>query len=142
MGYVKQTGTKRKADTIFPIRAYLLSGETPDLIRLCARLIAKQCPEALEAPPKRKRDTPSLQAKSDIRAVWTSVLLTAGYASLRSLPGTFDLAALLGVAATTGVALVVEGALEVLWFSEELMIESRWYFEEPNKMLAASLGMC
>jgi len=143
MAFVQRPGMKMKADTIFPLRAYLMSGETPDLLRLCSRLIAKTVPEAFSDPPDKKapRDTPSLQAKHDIRAAWTSMLLTVTYAALRSWPGAFDMPALTTVVVASGCALLAEGALEVLWLGQELMIESEWYYEERSKMLLASFIM-
>merc|ERR1712226_1189693 len=86
--FFQQPGFKMKEDTFWPLKAYLLSGETPDLLRRGARLINKQSPNAIDVVTARsKRDTPSLQTKHDLRNFWTTALLTGTWAAFRAWPG-------------------------------------------------------
>jgi len=142
LDYVQQPGIKAKADTVFPIRAYLLSGETPDLLRRCSRLIGKQCPGTVELPPRAPRDTPRLQAKHDVRNAWTTALITVCWASFRAWRGILDVNALIGMSRASASALAGMGVLEGLWRLEERMIESRWYYEDASLMLPCSAAMC
>merc|ERR1712224_1026907 len=104
--YLRQPGFKRKEDTFWPVKAYLLSGETPDLIRKISRLVARQCPDAdVELPPRRARDTPSLQSKRDLRNFQTTALVTLGWASFRAWRGVVSLAAALSIGKAAGCAL-------------------------------------
>lgn len=139
--YVQQLGFKDKEDTMWPLKAYLLSGETPDLIRRSALLISRQCPNVVEVPPRRARDTPSLQVKRDLRNFWTTTLLTASWATFRAWRGTFDAKAFLAIARACGGAFAGMGVLEILWRSEEHVIQSAWYFEDGAAMLAVSAAM-
>lgn len=143
MSYLRQPGMKAKGETLFPIRAYLLSGETPDLLRRGLRLVSKQCPEAVpELPTKRPRDTPSLQSKHDLRQVWTTALLSMAWSSFRAWRGVLDLKSVFIMARACGGGLLGVGALEALWRVEERVIESDWYFTELGPMLVCSAGMC
>ncbi|CAK0814474.1 unnamed protein product [Prorocentrum cordatum] len=47
LAYLSQPGMKRKEETWWPVKAYLLSGETPDLLRRGLRLVARECPDAV-----------------------------------------------------------------------------------------------
>lgn len=140
--YVETPGMKRKEDTFWPLKAYLLSGETPDLLRRCARLINKQCPDSVLVPPKYKRDTPSLQIKHDFRSLWTTVLISAGWATVRTWRGVFDANAVFAMATACGGALAGMGLLEAVWRAEERVIESVDYFNNSQYMLLSSAGMC
>lgn len=141
--YLQQPGMKAKADTWFPFRAYLLSGETPDLLRRSLRLINKQCPEAVQVPPRRQRDTPSLQLKHDMRDLWTTALLTVAWGAARAWRGVLDVKSLLFMARACGGALAGVGALEMLWRIEEAVIESEWYYEGASgSMFVGSVAMC
>lgn len=139
--YLEQPGMKRKEDTLWPIKSYLLSGETPDLIRRGARLVNRQCPGAVEVPPRHARDTPSLEIKRDLRNAWTTVLVTGGWAAFHSFPGVVNLQAVWTMARACAYALAGMGVLEGLWRMEERVIQSTWYFEERRLMLTCSAGM-
>eukprot|EP00747_Dinoflagellata_sp_TGD_P030861 gnl/TRDRNA2_/TRDRNA2_134915_c0_seq3.p1 gnl/TRDRNA2_/TRDRNA2_134915_c0~~gnl/TRDRNA2_/TRDRNA2_134915_c0_seq3.p1 ORF type:complete len:318 (+),score=50.82 gnl/TRDRNA2_/TRDRNA2_134915_c0_seq3:140-1093(+) len=141
--YLRQPGFKRKDDTFWPVKAYLLSGETPDLIRKCARLVARRCPGAdVELPPRRARDTPSLQLKRDIRNFQTTALLTAGWASFRAWRGVISFAAAMTIGRAAGCALGGVAVLEGLWRAQEHMIQSEWYYHQSHVMLPCSAAMC
>lgn len=141
--FFQQTGFKQKEDTLLPLKAYLLSGETPDLLRRGARLINKQCPDSIEVlTPRVKRDTPSLQTKHDLRNMWTTVILTGSWAAFRAWRGVADVAALLAIARSCGAALGGMFVLESIWRIEEWIIQSEWYFKESTWMHAGSAGMC
>lgn len=142
LDYVQQPGMKSKADTFFPIRSYLLSGETPDLLRRCCRHISNQCPGALEVPPRAQRDTPTLQSKFDLRSIWTTALLTVCWATFRSWKGYLDMNAVIVLARASGRALAGVTVLEGLWRAEQHIIESEWYYKEAPAMMASSAGMC
>jgi len=140
--YLQQPGIKVKEDTFWPLKAYLLSGETPDLIRRAARLVSRQCPNTLEAPPRRARDTPSLEVKRDLRNAWTTVLVTSGWAAFRAWRGVLDLPAVWAMAQACAGALGGMAVLEGLWRAEEHVVQSKWYFEDTRAMLPCSAGMC
>merc|ERR1712187_392166 len=120
---------------------YLLSGETPDLIRRCVRLVNKQCPGILEVPPRPVRDTPSLQTKHTLRNVWTTALLTATWASITTWGGVLSLQALATAARASGGALAGMGLLEGVWRAEEELIQSEWYYTDVRAMLPSSAIM-
>eukprot|EP00927_Polykrikos_kofoidii_P055069 TRINITY_DN49387_c0_g1_i1.p1 TRINITY_DN49387_c0_g1~~TRINITY_DN49387_c0_g1_i1.p1 ORF type:complete len:460 (-),score=60.68 TRINITY_DN49387_c0_g1_i1:13-1392(-) len=140
--YLQQLGMKSKADTFWPLKSYLLSGETPDLLRRGSLLVNRQCPRALEVPPKRERDTPSLQLKWDMRNLWTTTLVTVGWAAFRAWRGVFDAQAALAIARACGGAFGAMSVLEGLWRAEEHIIQSKWYFDDGGAMLATSGAMC
>jgi hypothetical protein len=141
--FVQQPGFKQKEDTFLPLKSYLLSGETPDLLRRCVRLINKHCPGTIEAPPPRaRRDTPSLQLKHDMRNFWTTALLTGSWASFCAWRGVANASALLALAKSVAAALGGVFVVESLWRGEEWMIQSARYFEDPAVMFAGSAGMC
>lgn len=139
--YLEQPGFKLKEDTVFPLKAYLLSGETPDLLRKGARLVNRHCPAALNPSARRARDTPSLQVKRDVRNYWTTALLTTGWAMLRSWSFMLNMQAVLTIGTSVAGALAGIAVLETLWQVEEQVIESHWYFEEPAASLSASAAM-
>ncbi|CAE7515912.1 unnamed protein product [Symbiodinium pilosum] len=128
--YLGGAGMKRKEDTIWPLKAYLLSGETHDLLRRGAKLVTKQCPGSIELQMRRKRDTPSLQTKRDLRNLWTSILLTAGWASFRHWTAVFTAQAVLQLAAGVGGAIAGTLVLEAVWSAEEQVIQSDWYWQD------------
>lgn len=141
--FVQQLGFKQKEDTLWPLKAYLLSGETPDLLRKCVRMINKHSPGAIEAPPpKARRDTPSLQLKHDLRNYWTTALLTGSWASFCAWRGTASVSALLALGQSVGGALGGIFVLESIWRMQEWLIQSTRYFEEPSVMYSGSAAMC
>jgi len=141
--YLRQPGMKRKEDTVWPLKAYLLSGETPDLLRRAARQVNKECPETIDIPPRKApRDTPSLQLKHDLRNIWTTGLITAGWAMFQAWPGILDVSAVFTMLQAAAVSVGAMAVVEGLWRAEEHVIQSPWYFEHPEQMLASSLGMC
>mmetsp|Transcript_40496 Transcript_40496/g.81659 ORF Transcript_40496/g.81659 Transcript_40496/m.81659 type:complete len:453 (-) Transcript_40496:102-1460(-) len=142
VSFLQQAGMKRKEDTVWPLKAYLLSGETPDLLRRGARLVARQCPGTLEVPARYKRDTPSLETKRDLRNAWTTVLITSGWAAFRAWRGVLDVPAVFAMARASACALAGMGVLEGLWRAEEHVIQSVQYYEDTRVMLPASAGMC
>jgi len=141
--FVQQTGFKRKEDTFLPLKSYLLSGETPDLLRRCARSINKHCPGAVEVQAARaRRDTPSLQVKHDLRNFWTTALFTCSWASFCAWRGVANASALLAIAKSVAGALGGVLVVESIWRAEEWMIQSDRYFEDSTAMYAGSAGMC
>lgn len=140
--YFQSAGMKRKEDTVWPLKAYLLSGETPDLLRRCARLINKQVPGAISVPAKYMRDTPSLQIKHDLRGLWTTALITGVWAGCRAWRGVIDANAALAMAKSCGGALLGMGVLESTWRIEERLIDTKAYFEESRYMLSMSASIC
>mmetsp|Transcript_9245 Transcript_9245/g.20655 ORF Transcript_9245/g.20655 Transcript_9245/m.20655 type:complete len:446 (-) Transcript_9245:36-1373(-) len=140
--YLSTPGIRLKADTLWPLKAYLLSGETSDLLRRAARLVVKQDPNAMELPPRCTRDTPNLQFKHDSRNLWTTVLGAFLWAASRSWRGVIDMKAILELtgagAGGVGAILVVEG----FWRAEELIIQTQKYFDDTLTMYAVSAGMC
>uniref|UniRef100_A0A7S0AS16 Uncharacterized protein n=1 Tax=Pyrodinium bahamense TaxID=73915 RepID=A0A7S0AS16_9DINO len=140
--YLQQPGMKVKEDTVWPIKAYLLSGETPDLLRLGSRLVSRQCPNALEVRQRYKRDTPSLETKRDLRNAWTTVLITSGWAAFRAWRGVLDVPAVLAMARASAGALAGMSVLEGLWRAEEHVIQSAWYYKDSRAMVSCSAGMC
>jgi len=139
--YLSSPGFKRKEDTAWPIKAYLLSGENPDLLRKGARLVSKQCPGAVEATQRRERDTPSLQIKRDLRNFWTTALITGGWAIFRGWTAIFTIQANLELAAGVCGALAGVAVLETVWRLEEQMIQSQWYWEDCYGTIPASAAM-
>ncbi|CAJ1393818.1 unnamed protein product [Effrenium voratum] len=135
--YLAGPGFKKKEDTSLPLKAYLLSGETHDLLRRGAKMVVKQRPGAVEAQERRERDTPSLQIKRDLRNIWTTIQLSAGWASFWYWQGAFTLGAALQLVAGIGGALAGTAVLEVLWRIEEQVIESEWYWEGPYSVPAS-----
>eukprot|EP00439_Symbiodinium_sp_Y106_P056070 s3700_g7.t2 len=127
--YLGDAGIKRKEDTAWPLKAYLMSGETHDLLRKGARLVTKQCPGAVEPKTKRDRDTPTLQTKRDVRNFWTSILLTAGWASFQHWTAVFTAQAVLQLLAGIGSASAGAAVLEAIWTAEEHIIQTEWYWE-------------
>eukprot|EP00929_Paragymnodinium_shiwhaense_P101417 TRINITY_DN64515_c0_g1_i1.p1 TRINITY_DN64515_c0_g1~~TRINITY_DN64515_c0_g1_i1.p1 ORF type:complete len:501 (-),score=120.67 TRINITY_DN64515_c0_g1_i1:65-1519(-) len=140
--YLQRIGTKVQEETNWPLKSYLLSGETPDLLRRGALLVCRQCPNALAVQPRRPRDTPSLQVKHDLRNLWTTTLVTLGWAGLRAWRGQLDANSIIAMAKACGGALAGMGLLETVWRAEEAVIQSPWYFESGGaSMLGASAGM-
>ncbi|CAE7512511.1 unnamed protein product [Symbiodinium natans] len=136
--YLGSSGIRRKEDTIWPLKAYLLSGETHDLLRKGARLVTKHCPGAVEPQNKRERDTPSLQMKRDLRNFWTSILLTAGWASFQHWTAVFTAQALLQLAAGVASASAGAAVLEILWSAQEQVIQTEWYWENAYSTPASA----
>ncbi|CAK8988423.1 unnamed protein product [Durusdinium trenchii] len=139
--YLARPGLKRKEDTAWPLKAYLMSGETHDILRRGARLVAKQRPGAVEPQLKRDRDTPNLQIKRDVRNAWSTILLTAGWAAMQHFSGVYTIQATLQMAAGVAGALGGTVVLETLWRLEELAIESEWYWKDPFGTVPASAVM-
>eukprot|EP00434_Breviolum_minutum_P035873 symbB.v1.2.031771.t1/scaffold3680.1/size54306/1 len=173
--YLSRPGLKKKEDTAWPVKAwkglykalvyehsnfntfngglflccprkaYLLSGETHDLLRRGARLVGKHRAEAIEPQPKRERDTPSLQIKRDLRNLWTTILLTAGWAAMQHFSGAgvsrIPTQATLQLAAGIAGALAGTTVLESLWRLEEMLIESEYYWEDVYGTVPASMAM-
>ncbi|CAE8607335.1 unnamed protein product [Polarella glacialis] len=139
--YLAHTGFKKKEETVWPLKAYLLSGENPDLLRKGARLVNKQVPDAVEPALRRERDTPSLQIKRDLRGFWTTGLMTAGWAIFRGWTAIFTIQANLQLAAGTCGALAGMAVLETLWRTEEQVIQSQWYWEDSYGTIPASAAM-
>lgn len=140
--YLQSPGMKTRDDTLWPFKSYLLSGETPDLLRRGARLVAKQRPGSIEVPPRKARDTPSLQVKHDMRSLWTTLLLTGGWAGFTAWRGSPNVKALINIAKSCGTALGGMAVLEGLWRAEERLIETPRYYNDPSYMLPCSAGMC
>jgi len=139
--YLSRPGLKKKEDTAWPVKAYLLSGETHDLLRRGARLVGKHRAEAMEPQPKRERDTPNLQIKRDLRNLWTTILLTAGWAAMQHFSGVYTMQATLQMAAGIAGALAGTTVLESLWRLEEMLIESEYYWEDVYGTVPASMAM-
>jgi len=140
--YIERPGFKQKEDTMWPLKSYLLSGETPDLLRRCARLVNQQCPDSLEVPVRRARDTPSLQMKHDLRNLWTTALLTTCWAGFRAWRGVANPGEILRIVQSCAGALMAMAVLEGVWHSEERIIQSRWYFDDSHMVLAFSACVC
>eukprot|EP00928_Gymnodinium_smaydae_P062505 TRINITY_DN46359_c0_g1_i2.p1 TRINITY_DN46359_c0_g1~~TRINITY_DN46359_c0_g1_i2.p1 ORF type:complete len:472 (-),score=108.21 TRINITY_DN46359_c0_g1_i2:22-1413(-) len=139
--YLQQLGAKAYFDTGWAMKAFLLSGETRDLLRKGALLVNRQCPGELEVAPRRPRETPSLQVKRDLRNAWTTALLTIGWTSFRTWTGGFNLAALVTIGKASAQALAGTGLLEGLWRVEESVIQSDWYYAGGYPMFGASASM-
>lgn len=135
-------GFKKKEDTPWPLKAYLLSGETTDLVRKGARLIARQCPGAIALPQKYDRETPSLQMKYDLRNMWTTTMLTVAWGAFRGWSGFFTVPSMFRMVRSAAGALGGVAVLESLWRAQEFMIDASWYCEECRVMLPCSAAMC
>lgn len=140
--FLSRPGSKIKEDTFWPLKAYLLSGETPDLLRRGARLVNLQLPGSVERPPRHARDTPSLQMKHDLRNFWTTALLTTAWASFGQWQGAATLQAAMAMGQASAVSVGLIAGLESLWRAEEHAIQAEWYWEGGAAMFACSAGMC
>jgi len=143
--YLQQPGVRLKANTIWPLKAYLLGGETPDLLRRGALLVNMRCPGSIDVPEeiRYERETLSLQAKHDLRNAQTTALLTAGWATVvwlaRGPVGARGISSLMrACVCALGSVAVLEG----LWRAQERIIETEWYFSESCGTLLCSAGMC
>uniref|UniRef100_A0A7S1FCY5 Uncharacterized protein n=1 Tax=Noctiluca scintillans TaxID=2966 RepID=A0A7S1FCY5_NOCSC len=135
-------GFKKKEDTLWPLKAYLLSGETTDLVRKGARLIARECPGAIALPQKYDRETPSLQMKYDLRNMWTTTMLTVAWGAFRGWTGVVNVSSVFRMVRFAAGALGGVALLEGLWRAQESMIDAPWYCEESRVMLPCSAAMC